>query len=232
MKPPAIFHAYIITCLATNKRYIGITGDSVEKRWRRHLRDARYRVESSVLWAAIRKHGSQAFQVESLCCAQSWNDICVTERLLVAQWDTFVPRGYNLTLGGEGLYGYKHSIDSVERSASKHRGKPCHPNTIAAAILTHRGKPKTIEHRMKIAASKIGTKRSEATRRKLSEWRKGKSFNVGELNGGAKLAAEQVIDIRAALASGHTQRSQARKYGVSFTAIWRIANGLRWRNIQ
>lgn len=85
------------------------------------------------------------------------------------------------------------------------------------------------ETRELMAAARRGKPRLATTKAKLSAWRKGKSFNAGEKNGGAKLTVEQVRDIRAELAVGVVQRRLAERYGVSFTAIWRIANNLKWK---
>jgi len=162
-----MFQAYIIICVPSGRRYIGITGRSLKQRWVEHIHDARKRPKANVLFRAIEKHGADNFTMASICCAKSWADICVIESLLIAQHGTLAPNGYNLTLGGEGRFGYRPSKESVERSAAKHRGLPCHENTRAASSAFHSGRPKSVEHRTKIALSKKGKARSKATREKL-----------------------------------------------------------------
>jgi len=76
-----------------------------------------------------------------------------------------------------------------------------------------------------------GKPRSLATRTKLSASKIGKSQNVGTSNPGAKLTIDQVREARNRLANGTTQRSIAKLFGVSFTAIWKIANGLKWGSV-
>lgn len=228
-RPLALFHAYIIRCLVNGKVYVGITSRSLRARWVEHLYESRRGRSRMTVGAAIAKHGPENFTMEPICCAVSWADICCVERALIAQYECTTPRGYNLRRGGEGIYGHKPSADAIERSAAKHRGKPCHQNTRAAASLYHKGRKKSAETRAKIAAARLGKKHSAATRAWLSRLRMGISQNIGESNGGAKLSAVQVADIRAALVGGATQRGQARKFGVSVTAIWKIANGLKWK---
>ena len=111
--------------------------------------------------------GADNFHIEALCCARSWADICTAETILIKQWGTRAPNGYNLSDGGAGAFGVKKSPEAIERSASKHRGKPCHPNTRAASIRTHLGVPKSAEHRARIAAGKRGKVRSEETKAKI-----------------------------------------------------------------
>ena len=92
---------------------------------------------------------------------------------MIVFYGSRAPRGYNLSDGGDGAFGVKKTAESVERSAAKHRGKPCHPNTRAAATATHLGKPKSAEHCKRIATARTGTTRTEATKEKIrAAWAK------------------------------------------------------------
>lgn len=162
-----MFQAYIIRCLVTGRCYIGITSRTIEQRWYEHIYDAEKGVKGMAISRAIAKHGVENFQIEPLCIARSWSDICNAEMALIAQWRTRAPNGYNLSDGGEGPNGVKRTAESVERSAAKHRGRPCHPNTKAAAIRTHKGVKKTPEHCARIAAGRAGKPRSEVTKAKI-----------------------------------------------------------------
>jgi group I intron endonuclease len=163
-----VFLAYVITCKATGKQYVGITSKTLRRRWVQHVSSARRMAFNGAICAAIRKHGECNFTMEPICCARSWADVCAIESVLIEQWGTMAPNGYNLCGGGDGRYGFKPSRESVERSASKHRGKPCHDNTRRAASRAHKGKSKSPEQKSKIAASKRGIPRSAETKAKLS----------------------------------------------------------------
>ena len=54
----------------------------------------------------------------------------------------------------------------------------------------------------------------------------------GEANPAAKLTSDRVREVRAALASGKSQRAVARDFGVSQRAIWGIANGDAWKSVE
>lgn len=166
MSQPIVFQSYIITCLLNGKSYIGITSRDLRRRWNEHLYDSRER-RIMVISRAIAKHGQDNFKILPLAQSDSWNGICVIEKSLIAEHNTRMPHGYNLSDGGEGPFGIKRSAESVERSAAKHRGKPCHPNTRKAAILTHLGRKKSDTHRARISASKTGVPRSEQTKSKI-----------------------------------------------------------------
>ena len=164
------FHAYLITCHITGRRYVGITSRGLKRRWTEHLYDARTGAKGMAISRAIAKHGADNFSIEPLCSAGSWADICAVESVLIQQWGTRTPDGYNVSNGGEGPFGVKRTSESVERSAAKHRGLPCHPNTRAAATRTHLGKPKSAEHAAKIAASNTGLTKSPETRAKIAAY--------------------------------------------------------------
>lgn len=168
-----MFQAYIVRCLSTQKCYIGITAQTLAKRWSQHVSNASNRPMKTALYGAILEHGAKGFEIWQIASCRSWADVCAVEIELIRQWGTIVPGGYNLTAGGSAFTGFKRSAESIERSAAKHRGKPCHPNTRAAGIRTHLNKPKPSDQRAKIAASKRGIPRSEATKEKLAAyWQK------------------------------------------------------------
>jgi transposase len=182
-----------------------------------------------VIGRAIRKHGQENFTIQTICCAKSWKDLCSIEALLIEQYGTRTPSGFNISDGEEGPFGVKRTAESVERSAAKHRGLPCHPNTISAAIAFHLGRPKSATTRAKMALAQTGTIRSIATRAKISAAKMGRSINAGERNGHAKLTDEMVREARNRLDQGESQRSIARSFGVHYNVIWKVAHNLTWR---
>lgn len=163
-----MFQAYLVTCLITGRRYVGVTGRPLAKRWSEHVYDSRRR--HTALARAIAKHGRENFTIEAICSFRTWADACATEDVLIRQHGTTAPNGYNVMPGGEGRgVGFKPSAASVERSAAKHRGLPCHPNTRAAA-QARRGQKKPVGHGAKVAAALRGVPRSEATKAKLAAY--------------------------------------------------------------
>ena len=86
---------YKITCLPTGQSYIGKTRSTQQQRWYQHCSDAK-RGSDIVFHQAIREHGHEAFEVETL---QEWEDISnealnAAEVHFIQEYNTF-HEGYN-----------------------------------------------------------------------------------------------------------------------------------------
>ena len=103
---------YCITNKINQKKYIGKTTFSVEKRWNEHLNDyKRKHLEKRALYEAMNKYGANNFICEELC--ECSNDILdIKEQEYIELFQTY-HYGYNLTIGGDGkiLYNYKDIIE-------------------------------------------------------------------------------------------------------------------------
>src|SRR5262249_40495848 len=100
---------YKISNIVDGKAYVGITVCSLEKRWREHRCAARMGNDLP-LYRAIRRHGEAAFTIEVIATAKSFAELYSLERDLIATHASHCSsgRGYNCTLGGEG-------VDGIER---------------------------------------------------------------------------------------------------------------------
>jgi len=168
------FIAYLITNNINGKQYIGITKRGLSQRWRGHCEQARQHHREGILQMAILKYGYDQFSITQIASARTWEDLCAVERILIQQHGTRSPKGYNMTDGGEGVHGYKHSpemIDSIrlktigkkihseeyKRQVSiRHTGKVVSELTKAAIGAKHRGKKLSKEHKAKMSAAKMG----------------------------------------------------------------------------
>ena len=90
----------------------------------------------------------------------------------------------NMTAGGEGLYGLKHSEETKRKMSASQRGenhnmfgKQHSEETRRLMSDAKRGKPKTAEHARKVAEANKGQKRSDETRKKQSELKLGKKLS-------------------------------------------------------
>ena len=94
---------YKITNNVNGHGYIGITQCALAKRWREHLCAARTGSDKR-LYRAMRKYGTDNFSIAILYEADSFQELQVVERGLIASHGTYAStgKGYNLTSGGEG----------------------------------------------------------------------------------------------------------------------------------
>ena len=135
----------------SNKSYIGLT-TNYKRRMKKHSKA----IGNCKLQCAIRKYGWDNFKKEILEEVEDPKLLPKLEKFYIKFYHTF-DSGYNMTLGGDGLIGYKFT--------KKQKIK-------LSRIAQHRTK----EHRKKIAEAQKGHICSEETKRKISESHIGKIF--------------------------------------------------------
>ena len=82
-----------------NKRYIGQTIFTCEKRWKRHIISANNN-SNCILHKAIRKYGANNFIVKPIFIC-NLNELNYYEVKFIRKYNTFSPNGYNMTTGGQ-----------------------------------------------------------------------------------------------------------------------------------
>lgn len=182
---------YKITNRVNGKIYIGQTMKTVEGRFSEHIRTAKNKGTKNVyaLHHAIRKHGADAFTVETLG-EYPEDRLDEMEIYYIAKYNSFKPNGYNITEGGCGTRGYKHTEETrkfLTQNLYK-RWNNMTPEEYEEACRKRsealKGLPKSKEHRQKmseIASQRTGEKNAfygkthtEETRRKIGEASKGR----------------------------------------------------------
>ena len=164
---------YKITCLVSGKIYVGRTQQKLSKRIYKHKYEAK-RGRPGVD-AAIAKYGWENFTVEVIetCPIDQLND---REIFWIRELDSKAPNGYNLTDGGEGCTGYKHTAESCAKISANHHdvsgeknpnyGKKTPPEVCAKISANHAdvkgeknpnyGKPLSKEQRAAISVRMSG----------------------------------------------------------------------------
>jgi group I intron endonuclease len=140
---------YVLTCRTTGKSYVGQTIDPLDVRWGEHVGCSSR--GQTLLYRAIRKYGPDAFErrVIEECNASILDD---RERHWIAELKTLKPNGYNMTVGGQGTRGHKHTEETKQHLSKVHKGR------IVSA-----------ETREKMRISATGRKLSDEAKRKCSE---------------------------------------------------------------
>jgi group I intron endonuclease len=173
--------AYLITNKINNKGYVGITTRSLSRRWYEH----RFVSNScgQLLAKAINKYGEEAFEIKPIASAKTLENLKEVEKDLIVQFQTKVPFGYNLTDGGDGVFGFKQSEEQRLKSANLRLGTKHTKETIEKMRLSHLGeknhfygrkhteeaKRKNGETHKGMAGHWLGKPRDEETRKKISQ---------------------------------------------------------------
>lgn len=104
---------YLVTCIPEQKQYIGLTIQTLEKRWKYHLEQAnRLSIKGhESLHEAIRKYGNEAFSIKKVDSGCTKLDLEQKERDWIFRLKTTTPEGYNISKGG--VSGGSNSVPTV-----------------------------------------------------------------------------------------------------------------------
>lgn len=145
--------------LINGESYIGITMRPFDIRRGEHLRKSRFL--KSKFACAINKYGAEMFLFSIVKECQTFDEAKAEEQRLIALWKP----EYNLTAGGDGVLGLRHSAEQRKRWSEQRRGKsfPRRPMSLEARqrlSALRRGKP---------AARAAGWKHTDEALSKMSE---------------------------------------------------------------
>lgn len=96
-----MYKIYLITNIKNKKQYVGITKFSIEERFLQHTK------RGFILTEAIQKYGSQNFSIELIEEVESAERAYELEIYYIREYNTKAPNGYNLTDGGDGIFGWE-----------------------------------------------------------------------------------------------------------------------------
>jgi group I intron endonuclease len=103
-------YIYKITNLIDNKCYIGQTINTIEERWRNHLKKSSNCI---YLKHAIDKYGVDNFIVEQLEETDDLDMLNKFEIIYILKYNSLIPNGYNIKHGGNS--GGKHNDETKEK---------------------------------------------------------------------------------------------------------------------
>ncbi len=141
---------------SNSKLYIGISTRSPDVRFKEHRMAALNNKASQAVCRAWRKHGEPKMTVLAFV---KDSELYETEKRAISAYATLTPNGYNLTLGGEGSFGYKHTNEAIlTLFGNSHRlGHKHSKETKTFLSMKHTGNTYGLGH-----------KHSSATRDKMS----------------------------------------------------------------
>ena len=113
---------YIHTNKINGKMYVGQTihGNNPNKRWS----NGRGYQKNLYFGNAVQKYGWDNFDHDVIASNLTKEEACNFEKILIKELNTYDKNfGYNLTLGGEGLSGYRLSEETRKKTSEAMRGK-------------------------------------------------------------------------------------------------------------
>lgn len=120
----AIYYIYKLTNTINGKGYIGFTSKTPERRWQMHKENAQNK-RNQYLYDAINKYGWENFTKEVLYCSMDGpHTLKEMEPHFIREHNTFFinEHGYNMTLGGDGVLGVRHSELSRKKRSERSKG--------------------------------------------------------------------------------------------------------------
>jgi len=154
---------------------VGQTTKDVNKRVRQHFTDTTY------IGKALRKYGIESFNISVIDSATGIDVLREKEKYWIKFYDCKVPNGYNMTDGGDGLFGYKHTPEELRKMSEGLLGFKRPEETRRRMSLAQRGNKSGLgnksrsgqhlsdEQKRKMSEATLGRKKSEETKRKMSE---------------------------------------------------------------
>ncbi len=136
---------YMATNIANDKCYIGQTIQSFNIRINSHINEALREADDIYFHKAIRKYGKENFRWELIAECNSLEELNRIEIEMIKKHNTF-GSGYNLTEGGAGHVGHKHTERTRKKLSKANKGKN-NPNY---------GKHHTKESKRKISEANRG----------------------------------------------------------------------------
>lgn len=93
---------YLICNLLNNKQYIGLTVQTLERRWKYHQEqaNAHHIKNDDSLHHAIREFGVDSFSLKQIDTGTTKKDLEEKERKWIKELNTIIPDGYNISKGG------------------------------------------------------------------------------------------------------------------------------------
>lgn len=130
------FTVYCHTNKINGKKYVGITGQKPELRWKN---GQGYQTHPH-FYSAIKKYGWHNFLHEILYTQLTKEEAEGMERKLIAEYNSSDPKfGYNKTLGGDGCFEMSEEVRA--KMGKSRKGKKMSPEFVEKNRISHLGQP-------------------------------------------------------------------------------------------
>lgn len=226
---------YGIMNLVSGMTYIGMTSMNFGDRWDSHRALLRYGNHSNAaLQADWNFYGEENFEFYVVECVDSDENLGALERKYIAAWRS-MGLCYNVYDGGiDGAKGRHLSEETKRKIGEKNRehmtGRKASEETRQKMSAAHKAMwaqmPDEERARRGAMSSQINSGRvwSDEAKQRFADIQKTHP-------NGAKLTADQVLEMRAKFDAGVTRKELALEYGVSYMCVRNVVARTRWANI-
>ncbi len=233
-----MWYVYLITNLVNGNLYVGKT-NNIDKRWLKHKRisaggKTKYPYNYKYFHSAISKYGVKNFELSVLDNYELETQALVGEIKHIARLKVEGYKLYNLTDGGDGVSGYKHSDETKQKISLAKIGKKLnedHKNALVLSRLDPSNKcnpghttPHSEETKRKISSSNCVVMSSPDIKKKLS------LLGSGEGNSQSKLTWNDVDQIRTLRLQGVSCTKLSSQFNVTIATISNICSYKAWKN--
>lgn len=169
---------YVISNKKNGKRYVGQhAGKDLEKYFERTLWLAENGYQGKrLLYRAIRKHGEENFTVKPLVIVDTKFEMDLYEIGMIKAWDLCNPsKGYNLTQGGGGSFGFRPDEETRQKMSKSRTGLKMTEENRLKLIEKNKGNKYSLGRKMtkenhdKLMKIHVGAKRTDEARKRMSE---------------------------------------------------------------
>lgn len=174
-------HVYRITNLVTGKSYVGFSKDA-NNRFKRQICLAEQGVNRR-LYDSIRKHSKENFVLTILDTCNTREEAVTLEKHWIAELNTLMPNGYNMTTGGDGgntlsSWSEEDRKSLYKRQGESRKGTVVSEETRRKISISNKGKVIPMSIRLHLSSIMKGRKRGPQRKRSKPSWIKGKTHSV------------------------------------------------------
>ena len=211
---------YKVTNLVNNKIYIGKTVFKMKYRKSKHISNLNTVTKTHYpLYSAIKKYGQDKFKWEVIDTTESEEELNRKEIYWIKYYDCMAPKGYNLTKGGDGQTGHKHSEETKIKISKNNywRGREG----------INKGKKFSKEWKQKLSDAKKGKPTHIVyNERVIGLLREQKLGSKNPMYGKTPANARKVINLDT-LEIYDNMHDVTKKTGIAYQNISKVCRGLR-----
>ena len=220
-----IYYLYCITNKTNGKIYIGQSVDP-DSRWRAHGDKLLQEETPMLISRAIKKYGNDAFEFEVIAGCKNWEDANDIETLLVQQYDSQTPNGYNVAPGG---------INAPKSEAWKQKMREHWANPVYKQNIVEKVKTYYIAHPEAIEIKSIKNKQWRANmseEEKLDIYSRSSKTKIGHTVSAETRRKISIANINKPSPMKDKTHSEEVRYKISKSLIGRLPNKTSFKKGQ